>query len=184
MDSEHHNYLKRLPAHYYQGTAWVHWVMTIEKRATGWLDGLMHSRVREALLHTCDRYKLVCPAYVLMPDHAHFVWCGRARSSDQLRAVSFFRRQWNDLLRESGFVLQKQPYDHVLREQERDPEAFQNTCVYVMKNPERAGLVKGWREWDACGSVIGGYPWVDLREDRFWEKFWTAYNTIRKAESS
>ena len=52
-------YLKRLPATYYHGTAWVHWTMTIEGRRQGWLDELIHARVREALLQTFARYALL-----------------------------------------------------------------------------------------------------------------------------
>lgn len=177
------DYLKRLPRHYYRGAAWVHWTMTIKDRRTGWLDDSMHVSVREALCHTMSRYHMVCAVYSLIPDHAHFLWCGCSMKSDQLNASSFFRRQWNAILRKRGFELQKQAYDNILRGRERETGAFEDTCVYVMKNPERGGLVDEWREWGFCGSLTCGYPRLDPREDHFWSKFWTIYNELRDPET-
>src|SRR5688500_3683464 len=99
--------------------------MGIEGRATGWLDGQVHRQVRENLLHTMSRFQIVCPAYCLMPDHAPFLWMGIHSGSDQLKACQFFRGHWNRLLRGKGFELQKQAYDHVLNEHEKNPEAFE-----------------------------------------------------------
>jgi hypothetical protein len=182
-DNDRHKDLKRLAPHFYQGAAWVHWVMTIDKRRTGWLKGLMHGFIREALLHTLARYRLVCPVYCLMPDHAHFLWCGCASESDQRNASSFFRRIWNSDLREVGFALQKQPYDHVLFGRERDASPFEDTCVYIMENPERGGVVEEWRMWEFAGTILPGYPRIDPREERFWPKFWTGYNELRDPDT-
>ena len=71
----------------------VHWVMTVDRRATGWLDALRHAQFREALLHTMVRYDLLCPTYCLMPDHAHFIWMGIAPKTDQRGAATFFAAQ-------------------------------------------------------------------------------------------
>jgi len=175
-----HGYLKRLGENYYRGAAWVHWTMTIRDRRQGWLDAAMHAQVREALLHTLVRYRLVCPVYTLMPDHAHLIWCGCSVESNQLRASSFFRREWNRALRLKGYELHKQPYEHVLLETERNDEAFEDACVYVMRNPQRAGLVEEWRTWEFAATLVPGYPRIDPREEGFWEKFWTAYNGLRE----
>jgi putative transposase len=154
--------------------------MTINERRKGWLDSAMHSAVREALLHTLGRYHLACPVYTLMPDHAHMIWWGCAAESDQMKASSFFRREWNSALRMRGVELQRQPYEHVLLESERNQDEFEDTCVYLMQNPERAGLVQEWRDWKFLGSLVPGFPRIDAREDRFWAKFWTIYNEIRE----
>ncbi|NNM28526.1 MAG: hypothetical protein HKO57_03335 [Akkermansiaceae bacterium] len=177
------SYLKRLPKNYYQGAAWVHWVMTIDGRRTGWLDPGMHATFRETMLHTLARYRLVCPVYTLMPDHAHVMWCGCALSSDQLIASPFFRRAWSDALRHRGFALQKQPYDHVLLKKERDPHAFEDTCAYIMKNPERAKLVEEWRDWEFGGSLVAGFPRLAPSDERFWPRFWKAYNGMRDQDT-
>ena len=68
--------------------------MTIEARRRGWLDREHHAEVREMLIHTCARYQLLCPAYCLMPDHAHFLFMGLSDTSNQRNAVKFFRKAW------------------------------------------------------------------------------------------
>jgi hypothetical protein len=35
--SGRNGYLKRLPAEYYRGQAYVHWTMSVQDRKTGWL---------------------------------------------------------------------------------------------------------------------------------------------------
>lgn len=172
LPDEPQDYLRRLPKGWYTGYAWVHWSMTIEGRKRGWLDASMHARVRELLLHTMDRHHLICPAYCLMPDHAHFIWMGIAPGADQMAASAFFRRHWNRELRPRGFALQKQGHDHLLNEHERNPAAFEDTVHYVLKNPERARLVDDWRLWRDLGAVAAGYPDTDPREEKWLERFW------------
>ena len=168
-----HDYLRRLPDEFYRGTSAVHWSMTLQDRSTGWLSDLHHSRLRESLLHTLTRYRLLCPVYCLMPDHAHFLWLGLSAESDSLRAASFFRRAWNDLLRPLGHLLQKQAYDHVLPDEERnDQDAFAAVAHYLAQNPVRAGLVDTANDWPHWGALAPGYPRLDPREDGFWENFW------------
>ena len=53
------------------------------------------------------------------------------------------------LLRRSGHASQKQPYDHVLDENERNPDAFEDTMIYIFNNPARAKFVEEWRDWNA-----------------------------------
>ena len=174
------SHLPRLEDAAYRGQAWVHWTMTIRDRATGWLDEEMHRFQRELLLHTLSRHHLHCAAYCLMPDHAHFLWMGLWEGSDQRKAARFFRRYWNAELMKRGVRLQPQAYDHVLRESERRPDAFEDTAIYVFKNPERAGLVDDWADWPFLGSLAPGYP--DLTVDRiadFWPRFWTIHNRER-----
>lgn len=151
----------------------VFWTHTIEGRATGWLDEAFHSQFREVMVHACARYRLACPAYVLMPDHWHVVWMGMADGSDQRLATAFLREH---IARALGDVrLQDRAHDHVLREEERKKGAFERACHYVRENPVRAGLVKEWREWSFAGAVISGYPNVDPRQADFWGRFWKIY---------
>lgn len=169
--------LKRLSSSCYGGRAWVHWTMTISKRQRGWLNDVMHRDVRELLLNTAHRHGIICGAYCLMPDHAHFLFMGVREEVDQLRAVEFFRRAWNVLLRKVGAELQKQGYDHVLVETERNPEALEDTSIYILKNPERAKLVKAWQDWSYSGAIAVGYPDFEPRAGKgWWERFWLVYN--------
>jgi hypothetical protein len=91
--------LRRLDRSFYRGHCYVHWTISMQNRATGWLDEAHHLGVRHLLLHTLSRYFLCCPVYCLMPDHGHFLFVGLEARADQLAALSWFRREWNRLLR-------------------------------------------------------------------------------------
>jgi REP element-mobilizing transposase RayT len=179
-----HDYLHRLNSSAYRGTSAVHWSMTIAGRRTGWLNPLHHCGVREFLLHTLARHSLACPAYCLMPDHGHFLWLGLDSSADQQRASSYFRRHWNQLLRSSGFELQSQAFDHVLRPGERERGAFCAVATYILENPVRAALENEWQAYRYSGAAILGRPELDPREDDFWERFWRHWNvTVAPGET-
>jgi len=152
----------------------VHWQMTVDERATGWLTPLFHASFREVLLHTLTRYDLACPVYCVMPDHFHLLWMGLAESSDQRKATKFFRQHVNDLLdrERPGTRFQKQPYDHVLREQEKGPDAVREVGWYLVQNPVRAGLVDRAEDWPYLGCLVAGFPKLHPLEEGYWERFW------------
>src|ERR1035437_456193 len=104
-----------------------------------------------------------------------FIWYGwvPAASTDQRLAAEFFRRQTNQLL--APFSWQNEPYDHVLRENERERGAFSAVCHYVLANPVRAGLAVKWEDYGFSGACVPGYPDVGPRRDDFWEVFWKIY---------
>ena len=108
--------LPRLASGHYRGNVTVFWTHTLEHRARGWLSPCFHARFREILLHSCHRFRLLCPVYVLMPDHWHLLFSGWAGSSDQLQATAFLRRELRDAL--APAKLQDRAHDHVLRERE------------------------------------------------------------------
>ena len=165
--------LPRLPREHYQGFACVFWTHTIDGRETGWLSDDFHHRFRELLVHCCARYRLTCPAYVLMPEHCHVVLMGLSVESDQLLGTRFFRQAMSVLL--APAKLQERPYDHVLRENERVRGAFISACAYVRDNPVRRNLVNDWREWRFGGAVVAGYPAFDPKSEMFWTDFWKIY---------
>ena len=173
-----HDYLRRLASANYNGTAAVHWSMTIAGRRTGWLDAAHHTAVRELLLHTLARYRLACPVYCLMPDHGHFFWLGTSPLADQQKAAVFFRRHWNLLLRAKGYELQLQGYDHVLREEERQRGAFAAVATYILENPVRAELTADWRAYPFSGAVVVGRPELDPHAADFWERFWRYWKSL------
>ena len=86
------HHLPRLSPEHYQGFAAVLWTITLEPRATGWLDDRFHWHFRELLLHAAAREGLFCPAYVLMPDHLHLLWLGLRVASNQSDAMRFLRK--------------------------------------------------------------------------------------------
>jgi len=131
--------LPRLEKHHYQGHAVIFWTNTLDERARGWLTPAFHATFRELMLHAAAREHLFCPAYCLMPDHLHLLWMGLRRESDQLNAMKFLRTHLEPALG-GGREWQHQPHDHVLREEERQRNAFARFCFYTLANPVRAGL--------------------------------------------
>jgi len=178
------HHLPRLEPEAYRGFAAVFWTITLERRATGWLDGDFHHHWRELLFHTAAREGLACPAYVLMPDHLHLVWLGLRRETDQLRAMRFLRKQLARELAGRGqpgqFELQKQSHDRVLRERDRLPSAFARACGYVLDNPRRGGLVEHPQDWPHLGAVVPGYPFLHPLAEPFWADFWKIYWRLRE----
>ncbi len=174
------SFLRRLPAEYYRGRAYVHWSMTIEERKTGWLIPTLYYKFREVLTHTAFRYGLACPMYCCMPDHLHLLWTGVSESCDQRNASKFLRTQLNIPLARLGVELQKQPYDHVLRDDDRQESAFQNIAEYIARNPERGELVLQdcYREYKYTGCLVPGYPDLSPWQDDYWERFWKLYSRL------
>lgn len=181
-DQTRHDELKRLEPEYYRGLAYVHWSMTIDQRKQGWLGDAFHSQFREILTHTMFRNALACPIYCCMPDHLHLLWMGLLDGSDQLNAVKYFRKQLNRVLGRFNATLQKQPFDHVLRDDERQEMAFQNVVEYIARNPERAELiaVDQFREYPYTGCLVPGFPELTLGQPDFWERFWRTYSYLRR----
>jgi REP element-mobilizing transposase RayT len=180
------HHLPRLAPAFYREFAVVHWILTLERRATGWLDDRFHLHFRELLLHAAAREGLFCPAYVLMPDHLHLVWMGLRADTDQRNAMKFLRKQLAlEFARRSPggmeFELQKQAHDSVLRENDRLRGAFEKTCFYVLDNPRRKGLVKHPRDWPSLGAIVPGYPFLHPLTEDFWETFWKLYQQHREA---
>ncbi|SRR5260370_15315919 len=177
-----HDYLKRLPPEHYRGRAFVHWSMTIEDRKTGWLIPIFYYKFREILTHAAFRYGFCCPIYCCMPDHLHLLWVGILESCDQRLAARYFRKQLNPILEKLGARFQLQPYDHVLREEERERDAFGTVVEYIARNPERAGLVKidHYQEYPYTDCLMPGYPEVKIWQDGFWERVWRIYAHLQK----
>jgi REP element-mobilizing transposase RayT len=180
--NDEHDWLRRLDADVYRGDACVHWSLTMEDRKTGWLIPIFYYKFRELLTHTMFRFGLCCPIYCCMPDHLHLLWLGLAEGSDQRNAMKYFRRQLNPVLEKLGAALQKQPYDHVLRPDERQPTAFAAVVEYIARNPERAGLVglDQFREYSFTNCLLPGYPEVTLWQTDFWERFDRIASSLRK----
>jgi hypothetical protein len=174
------DYLQRLDREFYRGHAWVHWTMCIEDRQTGWLSSVFHGRFREILTHASFRYSLTCPTYCLMPDHFHLRWMGISAGADQINATRFLRKELGRMLGGIGFSLQHQCYDHVLWEDERLENAFENTAEYIIRNPERRGLVPtdGYADYEFTGCLVPGYPELTPVQSDYWPRFWRTHSFL------
>jgi putative transposase len=171
------------------GSPWCSWTITLERRATGWLNERFHSHFRELLLHAAAREGLFCPLYVLMPDHLHLLWMGLRVDSDQRDAMKFLRKHLAaELVRRSPnsveFELQKQSHDSVLREKDRMRGAFEKSYFYLLDNPCRKKLVDHPRDWPHLGAVVPGYPFLHPLDEDFRESFWQLYMENREAMPS
>jgi putative transposase len=79
-----------------------------------------------------------------------------------------------------GVQLQKQPYDHVLTDDERKEVGFEAIAEYIARNPERAGMVPtdGYRQYPYTGCLVPGYPDLVPWVDDYWSKFWKLYSRL------
>jgi len=180
MNRKRHGYLKRLPPEYYRGQAYVHWSLTMEDRKSGWLIPIFYYKYREILAHTTFRFGFCCPIYCCMPDHIHMLWVGILDECDQRKAIRYFRAQLKPVLVELEARFQLQPYDHVLREEEREHTAFEEVAEYIVRNPERSGLVPpdGYAKYSCTGCLVPGYPELKPFEEGYWERFWRVYSHL------
>jgi REP element-mobilizing transposase RayT len=89
-------------------------------------------------------------AWVVMPDHVHWVF-QLGESTDLSSTIKRFKarsaHRVNRFLRRQGSLWQKAFYDHAIREE----EDIQGIARYIVANPLRAGLV----------AHIGDYPLWD-----------------------
>ncbi|MCG8602121.1 MAG: hypothetical protein MI807_18400 [Verrucomicrobiales bacterium] len=168
-------HLPRLDEGAYRGYAIVHWNFSIKDRQTGWLDAEFHFHFREVLLHSLGRQGALCAGYCLMPDHAHLLLLGVDEKCDQREAIRFLRKHTQSDLRRRNCEWQKQPYDNVLREKDRQRFSFEKIAGYIRENPVRAGLVSNWVDWSYTGSMLPGYPEVNFRDADYWDAFWRIY---------
>jgi putative transposase len=177
------SYLKRLEPKHYRAQACIHWSMTIQDRRTGWLVPIFYYKFRELLTHACFRYGLCSPIFCLMPDRMHLLWLGITDEADQKPAMKFLRGQVNQMLKKLGYELQDQSYDHVLRDDERQTDAYHNIVEYIARNPERKNLVPhdGFRSYPYTSCLMPGYPDLSPFQPDFWSLFDSLYSQLRKS---
>ena len=90
-------------------------------------------------------------AFVVMPDHVHWLVVLRGCSLDALvrRVKSVSARGIHQKMGGAGALWQSGFHDHALRTE----EDVRNVARYVIANPQRAGLVEH----------VSDYPWWDAR---------------------
>ncbi len=117
-----------------------------------------------------------------MPDHLHMLWHGLTASSDQLRAIAFFRKASNESLARIGYQWQNQAHDRVLRQEEIEANELQGIGEYIARNPERSNLVPadGYASYKYTGCLLPGYPELRLFESDSWTRIWRALAYLKK----
>jgi len=100
-----------------------------------------------------DQDAILSIAWVLMPDHLHWLF-QLGEKLDLAQAMKSFKarsaRQVNLALKRRGALWQRAYYDHAIRKD----EDVREVARYIIANPLRAGLV----------SEIGKYP--------LWDAIW------------
>jgi REP element-mobilizing transposase RayT len=100
-------------------------------RATGLVDSVKHRHANGSWW---------CRVFVVMPDHVHGLIRFPALGHPMEKTVAEFKRY---TARTLGITWQKDFFDHRLRREESE----QQKADYILRNPERAGLVDDWRQW-------------------------------------
>lgn len=170
------SHLPRLPRESYQGLTSVHWTLCLQDRITGWRNDRFHASFREVMLHTCARHECICAAYCLMPDHIHLLLIGVNEEADLYQAAQFLRQHLEPALKTGTF--QKQAYDHILRDNERTQDAFAQVCHYILENPVRAGLSDSAADYAFSGSIIPGYPDLQIHARGYWDLYWQIHHRL------
>ena len=174
-------HLPRLPREPYQGDAVGFWTLTVFDKAQAWLTAAFHQRFRELILHAATREGLLCPIYCLMPDPLHLVWMGLRLDTDQLNGMAFLRTHLEPELTPAKF--QPQAQDEVLRQEQRQRNAFAKICFYIAANPVRVELMAASKTWPFTGCLLPGYPKLNPTGQAFWPKFWRIYGKVRQPEA-
>jgi REP element-mobilizing transposase RayT len=156
--------------------------MTIQERKTGWLVPIFYYKFREILSHAAFRYAFACPIFCLMPDHMHMLWLGIDDRTDQLKASEYFRKRISEPLSKLGVEFQHQPYDHVLKDEEKIDTEVYNLVEYIARNPERKKIVSfdQFKSYPYTDCLIPGYPELKIWQPDFWTRFWRCYSFLRK----
>ncbi len=103
-----------------------------------------------------NRYRLI--AYCIMPNHVHLLieslvgeqathqgMSAKYPVADTLRLLKGrTARDCNLALKRSGSFWQHESYDHFVRNNE---EELEQTILYILNNPIKAGLVQEWKNW-------------------------------------
>ena len=157
MDSTRGQHRLRIGRHSEPGHAYLITTTTIAGQR--WFDNLFTGRavVRE-LVHAERACLATTFAYVVMPDHLHWLMQlrpGADLSSTVGRVKGRSARSINRRLSRKGAVWQRAFHDHAIREEKE----LRVMARYVIANPLRAGLVESVGDyplWDAIGITSKG----------------------------
>ena len=135
----------------YSSSNHTYLITTVTRSRTRFFVDFTHARiVVHALKHADDRGWSATYAFVLMPDHLHWLFqLGQEKSlSELMHSMKSYTA--HQLLKQGiSDVWQDGFHDHAIR----DDEDLRVMARYVVANPLRAGLVKN----------LGDYPWWDAR---------------------
>lgn len=122
-----------------------------------WLKTNDVAEIISQAIHYRDQkeYDLFC--YCIMPNHVHMIFdVTRFAESSSRNSVSTYNLaklmqnlkkytalESNKVLKRTGQFWHHESYDHVIR----DNKELENTIIYVIQNPVKAGLVTDYKKW-------------------------------------
>ncbi|GAB4481779.1 MAG: hypothetical protein OHK0031_03950 [Anaerolineales bacterium] len=137
----------------------AHYDAWLDRCETGprWLEDENIAGIVAEKLHSLDkeRYKLV--SYCLMPNHVHLLiepitheiashhgTSAKYPLTEILRLIKGSTAyDCNLALGRTGRFWQQESYDRYVR----DEQEFTRIIQYILNNPVKAGLAKGWKDW-------------------------------------
>jgi REP-associated tyrosine transposase len=142
---------KRLPGISYDQLA-VYFITTVTlNRVKVFTDHEFAQFVVDALVAIAKRLGFQISAYVVMPDHVHFVATAEEEGADLERLVKDWKQktgfEWKK--KHKYRLWQKGYIDRVLRAEEHTL----SVCRYVLENPVRAKLAAHPSDYPLCGST-------------------------------
>jgi putative transposase len=112
-----------------------------------WLGNAVAAKVVSDAIHFRDGREYELLAYCIMPNHVHLVITLERNDISLYKVLQslkrFTAREANKILARSGAFWQHESYDHVVR----DGKELIRVIAYVLRNPEKAGLVDTWKSW-------------------------------------
>lgn len=117
--------------------------ITICAAARGSNDLLRDGRAAallDAVRHRHENGVWWCRVFVVMPDHVHGLIRFPSAEYPMKVTVAQFKKY---TARTVGIEWQRDFFDHRLRREESEREKVD----YILRNPERAGLVAHWEQW-------------------------------------
>ena len=108
-----------------------------DAQSSGIVAGALH------WLHENNRIDLI--AYVIMPDHIHFIATLKSGTLPEIMhsLKSYTSKKINKTLKREGGVWQEQYHDHAIRKEEDLKEVIH----YCLNNPVRKKLVKSYQDY-------------------------------------
>jgi len=101
--------------------------------------------------HYLDGDKYCLHTFCVMSNHVHLLLTPLVARSQEKQALSsitqslkrYTARETNKLLAQVGSLWAHESYDHMVR----NDKEFYRIAWYIINNPEKAGLVADWKQW-------------------------------------
>lgn len=143
----------RLDPDFYKGLVRASITLCIQGDKRIFIKDKICNKLIKILHEELRKENIINWAYVIMPDHMHFIIEGKDENSNLLKAVKLFKQR-------SGYYIknnlhtewQRSFYDHIHRKEDTLKEHIR----YIFENPIRKGIVEDFRKYPFLGSLDFG----------------------------